>query len=587
MSLVSGIFINFTLWVYSKIVCLCNSYIVGWGELLGDVIGISFERMDQAKIKLTRARDLSQQVINNFNAAITVLENGTSLKVRLAAADIKEQVNKVSRRIEDIDRVNVGINLVVKRFQEVDDDIVRRVKGVVEEYTKQNNQLTLGESTVNVSALGSFQFSNSINMLEMNDYEKLQDKVTETDSANNWLSNDASYAWGGIKSGIDAVVSFTGTTVGQTFNNFIYKPIYATGKAAGYIQNELTGSNDINNSNEYFKKNNIDVTVDWFDSLGSNKTAKDYGNITGTGAGQILQMISLGAGGKALGIASKAAPLVQNGILNFGSGAISTALNQAADGKSGKEILNNAAKIGLITSLTGIGFESIPYVTKGISNVFSKFNDIGLKPAFATSYASPANGFNVFNKVGPLKKPSIYGGAAANIEFASKDVGSSVVKGNVSKVEYGSQYTKVNGKKALKPNVEYITNDGYKYSTDADAHISNVEGSLEAGKVKRNIYAQRTVGKDNGRLSTDDGGHLIASIFKGSGDLDNLVPMDATLNRGNWKSMETTWAKALEKNKIVDVQIQPLYKGISQRPISFKVKYRIDGDEWIKKQYDN
>lgn len=33
--------------------------------------------------------------------------------------------------------------------------------------------------------------------------------------------------------------------------------------------------------------------------------------------------------------------------------------------------------------------------------------------------------------------------------------------------------------------------------------------------------------------------------------------MDATLNRGDWKTMENTWAKALEKDKTVDVKIQP------------------------------
>ena len=387
---------------------------------MGDVIGISFESMAQAKIKLNRARDLSQQVMNNFNAAITALDNGTSLRVRLAAADIREEVNKVSKRIEDIDRVNVGIDYAVRRFQEVDDNIASKIKGTVEEYRIQNNQLTLGESTVNVSALGGFQLLNNTNLLEMNDYEKLQGKVIENDSANNWLSNEASYAWGGIKSGTDAVVSFTGTTVGETFNNFIYKPIYAVGKAGGYIQNKLTGSNDINNSNEYFKKNNIDVTVDWFDSLGSNKKAKEYGNITGTGAGQILQMISLGLGGKAVGIASKAPTLVQNGILNFGSGAISTALNEGAEGKSARKIVNNSAKMGLMTSLTGVGFDSLPYVNKGLSNIVSRFNNMGLKPAFATNYTSSVDEFKNF--VGPFKKPSIYGGTgAANIEIASID----------------------------------------------------------------------------------------------------------------------------------------------------------------------
>ncbi|WP_419893811.1 DNA/RNA non-specific endonuclease [Oceanobacillus kimchii] len=30
--------------------------------------------------------------------------------------------------------------------------------------------------------------------------------------------------------------------------------------------------------------------------------------------------------------------------------------------------------------------------------------------------------------------------------------------------------------------------------------------------------------------------HLIANIFKGSGDLDNLVPMNAALNRREYKN---------------------------------------------------
>ena len=154
-------------------------------------------------------------------------------------------------------------------------------------------------------------------------------------------------------------------------------------------------------------------------------------------------------------------------------------------------------------------------------------------------------------------------------------------------MKYGEHYTKVNGKKALKPNVEYVTEEGYKYVTDSSGRISNVEGSLDAGKAKRNAYAQRMVGKDNGRLATDDGGHLIASIFKGSGDLDNLVPMDATLNRGEWKAMEKSWAKALDNGKNVDVRIEPIYSGISQRPISFEVEYKIGNGKWIQETFKN
>ncbi|MGE7200340.1 DNA/RNA non-specific endonuclease [Bacillus haynesii] len=41
------------------------------------------------------------------------------------------------------------------------------------------------------------------------------------------------------------------------------------------------------------------------------------------------------------------------------------------------------------------------------------------------------------------------------------------------------------------------------------------------------------------RLKTDEGGHLIASIFEGSGKLDNLVPMDGNLIKENGKRSKT------------------------------------------------
>ncbi|HDX5555830.1 TPA: DNA/RNA non-specific endonuclease, partial [Escherichia coli] len=53
----------------------------------------------------------------------------------------------------------------------------------------------------------------------------------------------------------------------------------------------------------------------------------------------------------------------------------------------------------------------------------------------------------------------------------------------------------------------------------------------------------------------DEGGHLIASIFNGPGEKLNLLPMDGNLNKGAWKSMENTWAKALSEGKDVKVNI--------------------------------
>lgn len=152
----------------------------------------------------------------------------------------------------------------------------------------------------------------------------------------------------------------------------------------------------------------------------------------------------------------------------------------------------------------------------------------------------------------------------------------------IEKVEYGAQYTKVNGKKVLKTNVEYKTPEGYKYETDEKGRIVNAEANLELGKADRNNYAQRKVGGED-RQSTDDGGHLIASIFKGSGDIDNLVPMNSTLNRSEYKILENTWKKALEEGKEVKVNVKPIYEGKSTRPSEFKINYSINGKKYSER----
>ncbi|MDD9311759.1 DNA/RNA non-specific endonuclease [Cytobacillus firmus] len=106
------------------------------------------------------------------------------------------------------------------------------------------------------------------------------------------------------------------------------------------------------------------------------------------------------------------------------------------------------------------------------------------------------------------------------------------------------------------------------------------------GDGKRNSYAQKVVGRESRKLD-DEGGHLIASIFKGSGNLDNLVPMNGNLNKGEWKKLENTWAAALKQGDDVKVKITPNYKSNSQRPESFNIKYKIGDDEWEFRRFDN
>lgn len=159
----------------------------------------------------------------------------------------------------------------------------------------------------------------------------------------------------------------------------------------------------------------------------------------------------------------------------------------------------------------------------------------------------------------------------------------------VKEVPYGEQFTKgVNGRKELLPNIQYVTEDGYRYSTDEFGRISKVEvDELVLKKGARNSYSQRVAGREDRVVEADtvegldDGGHLIATQFNGSGDLDNLVAMNRDINRsgGEWFNMEKEWANALKETppKKVTVNIEPIYLGKSLRPDSFKVKYQIEG----------
>ncbi len=127
--------------------------------------------------------------------------------------------------------------------------------------------------------------------------------------------------------------------------------------------------------------------------------------------------------------------------------------------------------------------------------------------------------------------------------------------------------------KRLKPNFEYEAN-GYKYKTDAQGRIIEAEGSLKLEKGKRNPYAQRTSGKGDGRLASDQGGHLFGDQFGGAGGKENLVPMDSEVNnyhKGEWGKMEKNWAQELKNGNTVDVKIEPRYGDNTIRPTHFDI----------------
>lgn len=140
--------------------------------------------------------------------------------------------------------------------------------------------------------------------------------------------------------------------------------------------------------------------------------------------------------------------------------------------------------------------------------------------------------------------------------------------------------------RTLEPNVIYRTDTGHLYHTDSAGRVTRVEGELQPGQGARNGYQQRVSGR-NDRLPTDQGGHLIATIFRGPGEAVNLVPMDSNLNLSAWKQMENRWAEALTEGRSVEVRISPVYQGDSLRPSRFDVTYRIEGEAPVTRSFRN
>lgn len=136
-----------------------------------------------------------------------------------------------------------------------------------------------------------------------------------------------------------------------------------------------------------------------------------------------------------------------------------------------------------------------------------------------------------------------------------------------------------------------ITEENYKCTTDELGRIVDVKAEeLILRKGTRNPGMQVAAGREY-RLVDDDGGHLIGTQFRGSGDIDNLLAQNRQINRsgGEWYKMETEWANALKEipPKKVSVKIKPVFVGTSLRPDSYKVVYEIESKGIFKKTIEN
>lgn len=137
------------------------------------------------------------------------------------------------------------------------------------------------------------------------------------------------------------------------------------------------------------------------------------------------------------------------------------------------------------------------------------------------------------------------------------------------------------------PNAEY-TLDGFTYHTDDQGRVTLIEGypRFPEEDSVRNQVDQRTSGGLD-RVDSDDGGHLVAKLLGGDASWLNIVPMDARLNRGDYKSMELTVAKMLENGENPKIKIEVRYddqQGIRPSGFTYTVETK---DKKIQKVFDN
>ena len=188
---------------------------------------------------------------------------------------------------------------------------------------------------------------------------------------------------------------------------------------------------------------------------------------------------------------------------------------------------------------------------------------------------------------GPEKRP-----AAEGIAKAAEDRGADgkepEKRPTIKEIDGHKHYYDDNGKlylidKDLCPNNSYVL-DGYHYQTDELGNKKTVEGKLhltdrpERQPIRDSL---EDIGKGDQREG-DDRGHLIGDRFGGSNGLENMIPQDAHLNRGDYKKLENEWAKATEEGKKVSCKIELFYEGDSHRPSAIVAAYTIDGVENVR-----
>ena len=66
-----------------------------------------------------------------------------------------------------------------------------------------------------------------------------------------------------------------------------------------------------------------------------------------------------------------------------------------------------------------------------------------------------------------------------------------------------------------------------------------------------------------------------------------MVPWNASVNNGAWKSLEAGWRKLLKNGHKVGVEARLVYRGTSRRPQKINFVYRVDDSVDVKASLSN
>ncbi|NQO45999.1 type IV secretion protein Rhs [Streptococcus suis] len=268
-----------------------------------------------------------------------------------------------------------------------------------------------------------------------------------------------------------------------------------------------------------------------------------------------------------------------------------------------KVVLKNVDDFGkkVVTKIDDFGKQLDNLVTNKVSSLA---DNVAGKLRYADETLSTAAQNFSLNNIGfepqlvsgaiPTPPPGRLSGVADNLQAFAKslsgsvdEVGSSMnrLSSNTDRfiddiIRDGSHFDDFGN---LKPNATYQTGEhNYLYQTDDFGRISRAQADNLQLKIHDGRLRHNSMTPD--KLEGDHAGHIFGDLFGGAPELDNLLSQAKDVNLREYRRIERDWADALRANppKKVEADIKINYDGISKRPISFEVNYKIDGIEFLE-----